>query len=71
MAIWHLRHTWNRDRAVAEKLTTVAHYIHEHGTLSAVEQYLEADLTQMPQVQRAGIREEEILYRIREDDIPF
>ena len=71
MAIWHLRHTWNRDSAVTEKLTTVAHYIHEHGALSAVEPYLEADLAQMPQMQRAGIREDETLYRIREDDIPF
>jgi len=49
----------------------VAHYIHQHGGLPAVEKYLKADLAQMPQGQRAGIREDETPYRICEDDIPF
>ena len=71
MAIWYLRHTWNRDSSVAEKLTTVADYILLNGGLQAVEHFLEADLPQMPQVQRVGVREDETPYRIREDDIPF
>jgi hypothetical protein len=71
MAIWHLRHTWNRDSTVVEKLTMVANHIHQHGGLQAVEQCLEADLAQIPQGQRAGIHEDETAYRICEDDIPF
>jgi adenine-specific DNA methylase len=71
MAIWHLRHTWNQHGSISEKLTTVADYIHQNGGMQAVEQYLEAELSQIPQMQRAGIREDATLYRLREDDIPF
>jgi adenine-specific DNA methylase len=71
MAIWHLRHTWKRDNPVREKLAAVERYIHHHGGLPAVEQCLEADLSRMPQVQRAGVREDETPYRTCADDIPF
>ena len=71
MAIWHLRHTWNRHGSIPEKLTAVADCIHQNGGIQAVEQYLEAELSQIPQMQRTGIREDETLYRLREDDISF
>jgi hypothetical protein len=71
MAIWHLRHTWNQHGSISEKLTTVADYIHQNGGMQAVEQYLEAELSQIPQMQRAGIREDATFYRLREDDISF
>jgi hypothetical protein len=71
MAIWHLRHTWKQDNSVLEKLAAVEHYIHHNGGLRAVEQYLEAALSRMPQVQRAGVREDETPYRISTDDVPF
>ena len=71
MAIWHLRHTWRCNRSVIDKLATVRSYIDLHGGLQAVEQYLDADLSQMPQVQRAAVREHETPYRTHEDDISF
>jgi putative DNA methylase len=71
MAIWHLRHTWSRDNSVAEKLATVKNHIDLNGGLQAVEQYLDTALSQMPQVQRAGVREQETSYRTLEDDISF
>jgi hypothetical protein len=71
MAIWHLRHTWNRHGPIPGKLTAVADYIHQNGGVQAVEQYLEAELSQIPQMQHAGIREDETFYRLREDDIAF
>jgi adenine-specific DNA methylase len=71
MAIWHLRHTWNGHSPILEKLTAVADHIHQNGGIQAVEPYLEAELSQIPQMQRTGIREDGALYRLCEDDISF
>jgi hypothetical protein len=71
MATWHLRHVWKRDSSVTEKLTTMADYIHRNSGLQAIEQHLEAECSQIPQIQHVGIRENETLYRLCQDDIPF
>jgi hypothetical protein len=71
MAIWHLRHIWKRDNTVEEKLAVVAAYIQQQGGLQAVEQSLQADLPQIPRMQRAGCREAAVSYGIRDNDISF
>jgi hypothetical protein len=71
LTIWQLRHTWNRDLPIEEKLAAVAKHLQKNGGFQAIEMCLGEDMLQAPRLQRAIAREDEVMYGTSDDDISF
>jgi putative DNA methylase len=71
MAVWNLRHSWNRDKPVEEKLLTVATHLRNFGGFSAVEQHVGDAFLHAPKLQHATVQENEALYGARDTDVFF
>jgi putative DNA methylase len=71
LAIWRLRHSWDREKSVEEKLSIVADHLLKIGGFSAVECYLGDDFVQAPKLQHAVTQEDEAMYGASDGDVFF
>jgi len=71
LAVWHLKHTWDRNVPVDDKLATIARHMQHSGSLQAVEQCLSDDLLNVPQRQSIIVREDTVMYETSDDTISF
>jgi putative DNA methylase len=71
LAIWRLRHSWEREKSVEEKLSIVADHLLNIGGFSAVERYLGDDFVQAPKLQHAVTQEDEAMYGASDGDVFF
>ncbi|HEY5863999.1 MAG TPA: hypothetical protein VI542_00380 [Candidatus Tectomicrobia bacterium] len=71
LTVWQLRHSWNRDLSIEEKLAIVANHLQKESGFQAVEQHLGGDLLHTPRLQRAIVREEGAVYGTSDDTLSF
>ena len=71
LVIWYLRHSWDRQKPVEEKLSTIASYLRKIGGFGAVEQHLGDDLLHAPKLQQAVAQEDEAIYGASDGEVSF
>ena len=71
LAIWRLRATWNNTLPVPEKLAIAAAELGRGPTLESIEHHLTGEAARAPLRRYAQIREEEIFYGERDEEISF
>ncbi|MHB8845373.1 MAG: DUF1156 domain-containing protein [Nitrospirota bacterium] len=69
LAVWHLRHSWEKARLVREKTAMLVSKIEEFGGLEAVERHVSE--TPLALVRTAGVREKSKRYGADDDEISF
>lgn len=71
MAIWNLRHSWDRQATVGKRLTTVAQWLANFGSWSEVEKLLFSESREQHVATLPTIREGEVKYESAATEIPF
>jgi hypothetical protein len=71
LAVWHLRHTWDKTIPVREKTKALVSKIEEFGGLEAVERYVSEDMAPLALVRTSGVREKSKRYGADDDEISF
>jgi hypothetical protein len=71
LAIWELRHSWDRETPVAEKLSKIAHHSRIRAGFRAIEQHLGDDFTHAPRLQHTVAQEDEALYGASDGEFSF
>jgi putative DNA methylase len=71
IAIWRLRHVWDREKAVEERLSTIAKHLQDIGGFSDVERHLGDDFLYAPRLQLAVAQEDEEVYGASEGEVSF
>ena len=71
LTVWRLRHAWNRDIPIEERLAIVARHLQNHGGLEAVKRYLGDDLLHAPRLQHSILLEDEVVYGTSDGAIAF
>ncbi|MGP0591531.1 DUF1156 domain-containing protein [Nitrospira sp. T9] len=71
MAVWNLRKEWDRTRPVKDKLSEIASQTMSLGGLETVEKYLGDAFRNAQKFQNAIVRESDIEYRTRRNEISF
>ncbi|HXH10408.1 MAG TPA: DNA methylase [Alphaproteobacteria bacterium] len=71
LAIWRLRHTWDREKSVEEKLSIIGNYLRSIGGFSAVEQHLSEVFLHAPKLRHAEAQEDEAAYGASNGEFSF
>jgi hypothetical protein len=71
MAVWNLKKSWDRTRSIKDRISDVASQTMKSGGLEAVEQCLGQTFLNAQKVQNAIAREEEVVYRMRSNEVSF
>jgi hypothetical protein len=71
LAVWDLRHGWDKTKPTKEKTAAIAAMIHEFGGLQTVEDSLSEGMMQPALVRTSAIREETQKYGATNDEISF
>jgi hypothetical protein len=71
MAVWNLRKSWDRKRAVKDRISAVANQTMKSGGIEAVEQCLGDTFLNAQKFQNTIAREEEGIYRMRRNEVSF
>jgi hypothetical protein len=71
LAVWQLRHAWNRNLPIEEKLAMVTRYMQINGGFQAIKPYLGDDLSRAPKLQHTIVREDRTMYGTSDDDVSF
>ena len=71
LAIWRLKHLWDREKPAEEKLSSIANYLRTSGGFSAVEQHLGDDFLHAPRLQHTVAQEDEAMYGAGDGEISF
>ena len=71
LAIWRLKHSWDREKPVEEKLSSIANYLRNSGGFGAVEQHLGDDFLHAPRLQHTVAQENEAMYGAGDGEISF
>jgi len=71
LVIWRLRQSWDREKPVEERLSTIASHLGKIGGFSAVEGHLGGDLLHAPKLQHAVAQENEAMYGASDGEVSF
>jgi putative DNA methylase len=71
LVIWYLRHSWDRQKSIEEKLSTIASHLRKIGGFGAVEQHLGDDVLHAPKLQQAVAQEDEAIYGAGDGEVSF
>lgn len=68
LAVWHLRHSWDKTRPVREKTAALVSKIEEFGGLEAVEDCLSEGIMQADLARTSYISEETVMYGAKNEN---
>lgn len=71
LAVWRLRHTWDRTKPVRDKMAAIEEEIAAFGGLQAVEKHLQSERKQAALVRTAAVREKATKYGADNDEVSF
>jgi adenine-specific DNA methylase len=71
LAVWNLRISWEKEKAVSEKLDILARHLNMFGGFEAVQKHLTMDFDVAPLFRHAMAREGAELYEVSKDEISF
>ncbi len=71
LAVWHLRHQWDKSKPLRDKTAAVASMIVEFGGLEAVEKHFSEELMNAAMVRTVAVKEKSEIYGADSDEISF